>query len=278
MANQKTVWGIHAAHLDGDGMQFINKKIVALGWADAKDLSAITSREQMREHVNRAYPDRKPKANQVGADQLFRFIKEMKQDDVIAYPCKSNRRVYVGRISGEYQYSPQLGGVYPNLRSVTWIDDEPRTRFSQGALYEIGSAMSFFQIKNHADEFIKLLSGGSNTPVIEVDTTVNQTTEQIEETTRDYVLKRLTTELKGYSVEKLVAHLLELMGYHARVIPAHIGSGVDIVAHRDELGFEPPIIKVQVKSGSADITPEVVHALNGNVMANEAGLLGSVDI
>jgi len=29
----------------------------------------------------------------------------------------------------------------------------PRTRFSQGALYEIGSAMSLFQVKNYVDKF-----------------------------------------------------------------------------------------------------------------------------
>ena len=37
-----------------------------------------------------------------------------------------------------------------------------------------------------------------------------------------------------------------------------IDEGVDIVAHKDELGFEPPIIKVQVKSGEGTLGDPVV--------------------
>ncbi len=40
-----------------------------------------------------------------------------------------------------------------NSRSVKWARAVPRTRFSQGALYEIGSAMSLFQVKNYVDKF-----------------------------------------------------------------------------------------------------------------------------
>jgi restriction system protein len=40
-----------------------------------------------------------------------------------------------------------------------WLRAVPRTHFTQGALYEIGSAMSFFQVKNYADEFRAALEG-----------------------------------------------------------------------------------------------------------------------
>lgn len=41
------------------------------------------------------------------------------------------------------------------------------------------------------------------------------------------------------------------MRYHIRVSPEGRDDGIDIVAHKDELGFEPPIIKVQVKRSEA---------------------------
>ena len=50
-------------------------------------------------------------------------------------------------------------------------------------------------------------------------------------------------------------------------------GGIDIVAHRDELGFEPPLIKVQVKSTEGNVGGPVVQALYGNVESNEFGLL-----
>ena len=64
------------------------------------------------------------------------------------------------------------------------------------------------------------------------------------ETTRDFVLKRLAQELKGHPFAHFVAHLLNTMGYRTRVSPEGVDGGIDIVAHKDELGFEPPIIKV----------------------------------
>lgn len=48
---------------------------------------------------------------------------------------------------------------------------------------------------------------------------------------------------------------------------------MDIVAHKDELGFVPPIVKVQVKSTTGSIGDPVVSALYGKVGAGEYGLL-----
>jgi restriction system protein len=63
------------------------------------------------------------------------------------------------------------------------------------------------------------------------------------------------------------------MGYRCRVSPPGTDEGIDIVAHRDELGFEPPIIKVQVKSTEGSIGDPVVSALYGKVDPEEYGLV-----
>lgn len=63
------------------------------------------------------------------------------------------------------------------------------------------------------------------------------------------------------------------MGYRTRVSPEGPDGGIDIVAHKDELGFEPPIIKVQVKSSEGSIGDPAVSALYGKVSASEFGLL-----
>ena len=63
------------------------------------------------------------------------------------------------------------------------------------------------------------------------------------------------------------------MGYRTRVSPAGPDGGIDIMAHKDELGFEPPIIKVQVKSGAGNVGAPEVQALYGNLSApSEYGL------
>jgi Uncharacterized conserved protein len=103
------------------------------------------------------------------------------------------------------------------------------------------------------------------------DETVAAVAEDIEETTKDYVLKRLSQQLKGVPLEGFIAHLLECMGYHARLTRKNEPS-VDVIAHKDHLGIEPPIIKVQVKSGDGAATDKDVSALYGKLSAGEYGL------
>ena len=40
---------------------------------------------------------------------------------------------------------------------MKWLKHLPRTFFSQGALYEVGSALSFFVVKSYADEYLAAL-------------------------------------------------------------------------------------------------------------------------
>jgi restriction system protein len=96
--------------------------------------------------------------------------------------------------------------------------------------------------------------------------------EDIEETTRDFILKRLAQSLKGRPLEGFIGHLLGTMGYHTRQSPPGTDGGVDLIAHNDELGLEPPIIKVQVKSSEGSVGDQIVSALYGKVSHGEFGL------
>jgi restriction system protein len=198
----------------------------------------------------------------------------MKPGDLVVYPSQRDRQVHIGRVEGTYQYDPSKEESYPNTRPVKWLKALPRSRFSQGALYEIGSAMSLFQVKNYADEFRTALEKESESPVlVSKDETVAAVVEDIETTTRDFIIKTLAQELKGHPFAHFIGHLLGAMGYRCRLSPEGTDGGVDIIAHKDELGFEPPIIKVQVKSSEAPVGDPVVSALYGKVGQGEFGLV-----
>lgn len=269
------LWGIHAGKTGDANTLFLKKNCVALGWAKMGDLSALKGdREAFKAQIAKSYPGTKPGAIPGNAGQLFRFIYEMKPGDLVIYPSKHDRHVHIGRVEGAYQYDPVTEPGYPHRRSVAWLKDLPRTHFSQGALYEIGSAMSLFSVKNYADEYRAALESISTVPPpVADDETVSAVTEDIEETTRDFVLKRLAQELKGHPFAEFIAHLLNAMGYRTRVSPEGPDGGIDIVAHKDELGFEPPIVKVQVKSGDGSVGDPAVSALFGKVSSQEFGLL-----
>jgi len=272
--SETTLWGMHAGKYGDADSLFFKHNVVALGWDKLGDLSRLSpDRESFKQQVLHAYPNKKPGAVANNAGQLYRFIHEMKKGDLIAYPAKKERMIHIGRITSDYIFNNSKEPKYPHHRAVEWLKKAPRTNFSQGALYEVGSAISFFQVKNYADEFIAVLEGDEHISTPSSDDSVAIVTEEIEESTRDFIIKTLARDLKGHLFEDFIAHLLNQMGYRTRVAPEGPDGGIDIIAHRDELGFEPPIIKVQVKSSEGSIGEPTVSALYGKVDNSEYGLL-----
>lgn len=270
---ESIMWGIHAGRGgEGDSL-FLKKNVVALNWREIGDLAKIPQdREKFKEAIAAARPERNPRAIAIDAGQLMRFAYEMKPDDIVIYPSKRDRNVHIGRIEGVYSY--HSGEDFPHRRDVKWLKVIPRTNFTQGALYEIGSAISLFQVKNYADEFRAALDDKTDAKgPIKQDPTIGLVAEDIEQITRDFVLKTLSQELKGHPFSDFVSHLLNIMGYHTRISAEGPDGGVDIIAHKDELGFEPPIVKVQVKSIDGNIGDPMVSSLYGKVGTNEHGLL-----
>lgn len=278
--NMDTCWGIHAGKTGDADSLFLNKKdsCVAIGWDEMGDLSKIPDdREIFKKKLVEAYPTTKKGAINTVAGMPYRFKYEMQIGDYVVYPSIADRMVHIGRIIGNYQYKPEISQSYCNMRPVEWIKAVPRTNISQGALYEIGSALSLFQVKNYVDDILKYLDSNivdinPQSIVDDEDDTIDDVFANIESTTSDFIFKKLFTELKGFTFEPFVAHILNIIGYNTRVTKKSGDGGIDIIAFKDELGIEPPIIKVQVKCVEGAIGAPAVQALYGNVENGEYGL------
>lgn len=275
MKDNITLWGIHAGRFSEAESLFLTKNVIALGWAASGNLKeAGDSREAFKAHYATKFPEAKSTSIPASAGQLYRFVHEMKVGDLVAFPAKRSRTIHLGKITGEYQYVPSQANGHPQQRTVEWIKEVPRTHFSQGALYEIGSALSLFTVKTYVEEFLSVLDSKSVSkpvPAIE-DQTVAEVKHDVEETTSDFILKVLAQETKGHPFADFVGNLLQTMGYRTRLSPPGVDGGIDIVAHKDELGFEPPIIKVQVKSSVGSIGDPMISQLYGKVAPTEFGL------
>ncbi len=271
MNDEKTIWGIHAGKMGDAESLFSQENVIAIGWSNFGSSEGLQTREDFKSRYAEVYTDVSPQSVATSAGQLFRFVWEMKIGDLVVFPATRERKVHIGEVRGEYKYNPSVDANYPNQRAVQWTKQVPRTIFSQGALYEMGAGMALFQIKNYANEIFEILEGKE--PVVtDDDGTIALVADDIEEQTRDFVLKQLERNLKGLPLEEFVKHLLEKMGYKARLTRPNEPS-VDVIAHKDELGFEPPIIKVQVKSSAGTIGDRDVSALYGKVGHEEFGLL-----
>ena len=273
--SEKTIWGIHGGKTGDADSLFLNNKVVALGWAEMGNIGALPAdREVFKAKLAEIRPDRKERYYWIAGGQLFRFVHEAKNGDLVIYPSKRDRKIHIAEIAGPYHFDPKTEPTYPQHRAVKWLKSFPRTQFSQGALYEIGSAMSFFQVKNFADEFLAALSGQATAvQPAKQDESVSYVADDIEQNTRDFILKTLAQELKGHALAEFIAHLLGAMGYRTRLSPEGPDGGVDIIAHKDELGFEPPIIKVQVKSTEGSVGDPIVSQLYGKVEKSEYGMV-----
>lgn len=279
ITSESTLWGIHAGKVGEADSLFLKKNYIALGWFQIGDLGKIEpNREAFKAKVAECYPEKKPGAIPNNAGQLFRFVHQIQNEDFVAYPAKLDRKIHIGQIKGTYEYNPNIDQNYPNLWPVKWLGSFSRTRFSQGALYEIGSALSFFQIKNYSDDFFDALNGKEVSSIPKEDSTVALVAEETEVRTKDFVLKQLAKELKGKPFESFIANIFETMGYRTRVAPEGPDGGIDVIAHKDELGLEPPIIKIQVKSTEGTVGDPEVSALFGKVSSGEYGVLVTLGI
>lgn len=267
-SEDKKIWGIHTQN---DNL-FLNKDVIAIGWRDFGDLSKVeANRDAFKARYLEAYPDAKKGQIANGAGMLYRFIHEVQIGDYVIFPSKSDRKINIGTVEGDYFYEDN-DGEYVQRRKVKWLKHIPRLSFSQGALYEVGSAMSFFSVKNYADEFLSALDKDFKKTLSSDDTedeSVGATAEDIVESTKDFILKELSRQLKGYDLEAFVADLLRAMGYRTTVSPQGGDSGIDITAYKDEL---PPRILVQVKSQDSDIKETTIQSLKGAMREGDYGL------
>lgn len=264
---EKKVWGIHTTN---DSL-FLSKDLIAIGWREFGDLSKVEgTREAFKKHFEEAFPGSKKQKIANSAGMLFRFMHEVQIGDYVIFPSKSDRKINIGTIEGDYYYEDS-DGDYVQRRKVKWLKHMPRMAFTQGALYEVGSAMSFFSVKNYADEFLAALDKNFKIKDIDdtEDETVGATAEDIIEATKDFILKELGKRLKGYDLEEFIADLLRAMGYRTTVSPHGGDSGIDITAYKDEL---PPRILVQVKSGDGNIKETTIQSLKGAMREGDYGL------
>ncbi|WP_420453171.1 restriction endonuclease [Ilumatobacter sp.] len=273
-------WGIHN---DRPNLDLVENGFVGIGWPGIGDISALgDDRDSIKARVAEVFPDAKPGAIPVWAGVLRRFAYEMEIGDLVVYPHKPDSTVNIGRVAGPYSFV--AGEAHPHRRDVEWVStDIPRTRFSQAARNEIGSAVTMFRIRSNAAEFESVVNG--TVPEVDPDVVPDDsiedavehaaqaiTAERIEQHTRDFIVSTLMSELDHFEFEEFVADLLIAMGYEARVTQKSGDGGIDVLAHRDELGLEPPLIKVQCKHTEASKGGPDVQQLTGTLAPGGAEL------
>lgn len=277
------MWGIHN---DALGQELVDDGFISLGWDEIPDLRTIgNDRERLKQLLQEAYPEAKSRAVALWAGMLLRFAFTMQRGDLIVAPYRPNSTLNFGIVADDYTYVNDAP-VHFHRRKVQWVrTGVSRGLFPEKALYEIGAAITLFRVRRYASVFQEFLespseeqfSAAATVIVDEPESTEEWAAEEpnaarIDRYVRDFVLRSLLKELAPREFEEFTADLLEAIGYQARVTPYSGDGGVDVIAHRDPLGLEPPQIKVQCKQISTTMSRPDVQRLIGTLSTGELGL------
>jgi restriction system protein len=144
-------WGIHNNHPDID---FVDDGFVALGWDRiAEDATPLAEdRDALKAELRRHYPHKNERAIGAWAGIFVRFVLDAREGDIVVHPHKEEKTVNFGRIAGPYNFAAKAE-TRRHRRRVEWLNTGvPRDAFTQEALWEIGSTLTFFAIRNHVKE------------------------------------------------------------------------------------------------------------------------------
>lgn len=280
-----TLWLARAGKYGEHEQAFLSGSFTAICWEDGfqdVDLTGLT-REQLREVLERCYPDVKKKTitNWVGQISIPAMV--MKQGDLVVMPYKHQSAVAVGVVNSAYIYDSSAPVPYRHQRRIDWVKTSiPRSCFEKDLLFSFGAFSTFCKVeRNNAEARVRAALNGlpDTLPANVPDATVPEAEDAFSNltlTASDQLTGYLERHFKGDRLEVLVEEIFKAQGYFTYRSPRGADRGVDVLAAKGALGFESPKICIQVKSGGL-VERSVISQLQGTMSSVGAdyGLLVS---
>jgi len=271
VTDPKRAWMVRAGD-DNELAGIVEERnLVAIGWREVGDVSDVGSRKEFKERYRQAFPEHSTGRLRTNAAQIYRFAQEIQVGDYVLTYITSSREILIGLIEGPYQYlrDPCLD-KYPHVRQVDWLAKVSRDDFGQRARRSLGSRSTVFSLDDYVDQ-IHRLATGQETGTLEEDEEIPSFFEEVK-AQADELIADSISRMDPYDFQDMVAELLRAMGFRAVSTSAGRDRGVDIVAHPDVLGFEPPRIKAQVKHRRTSTSGPQMRSFIATLRDGENGL------
>ena len=270
-----TLWLIRAGKNGEQEHDALENNVCVIGWNELPDLSKITNKEELTKIYHQHYEDETERAAIIRINQIWRFVKDIKIEDMIALPLKSERSVAIGKINEEYTYK-KISPIIQHTRSVQWMGKIPRSSLLEhkDILYSLGAHLTVARMwANDAENRIKKILDNESVDSGDVkDTTTDTSRLDHEVLSREDIIDTIDRNFKGHDFEYLVDSILRAKGFTTNVAAEGPDHGIDIFANR---GFGDMSICVQVKSSKDPVQEHVVRDLRGACKKHNAkcGLL-----
>jgi len=252
---------------------FRDRNIVAVGWKQLPDTTGLSERGQYKEAYAKAYPAHSAGRMSVNSGQIYRFEKAIAEGDYILTFDKLKREYLVGVCSSTARYDKSVNEDYPRVRNVTWKGKFSRSDLSSAAQNSFGSVLTVFSVGEYIPDIENCLNGQTNAEAertIEPEEAVSLYDDV--KTKADERIADIVNQLDPYDFQFLAGAIFRAMGFKTIEKDPGRDRGVDIIAFKDQFGFEKPRIKVQVKHrGSAAGGPDVRNFI-GTLDEGESGV------
>jgi predicted Mrr-cat superfamily restriction endonuclease len=247
---------------------------IIIGWAEAEGLlDSNLDWERFREILRKAYYLDKPTLREAGAGagNMWRFIRDMKPEDLVVVPY--GREFYVARIVGPATYDPaKVGDDTSYRRSVEWLNKKkPISRqIARSALISRmktqGTSANATDLIEEIQECLALAAKGQK-PKFESDLQARLI--------REVLAELQNGRMENFGFERLIATVLSGLGAEeVRIIPRSQDKGADLVATFRIAGVFRQVVAVQAKHWrpKPPVRRDVVEQLVRGIEAEDATL------
>jgi len=267
----------------------LENNIMVVGFTEFPSFEGAKDFEEILEIIKKTKPGIKTRAAGNYAGQLWSFVVDMKEGDIVVLPRKHTSQIALGEVTGPYKYK-KVEDKLCHTRAVKWIrPNVPRTAFGQDLLYSFGAYLTVCKIsRNDAVKRVQAVFDNKPDPgpsfqIVKQGKGQDSVVEHVEDASDkdlaqaadDQIQARIQGRFCGHGLATLVDAVLKAEGWETRLSPPGADGGVDILAGRGSLGLDHPRLCVQVKSQNSPADVSVYRGLQASMQSFKAdqGLL-----
>ncbi|MGA4396271.1 restriction endonuclease [Ralstonia nicotianae] len=240
---------------------FRQKGIAAIGWTQlAHHAKAGMTKKELADLHLFIVPETKEKMAVSVASQVWRFMNEVKVDDLVVTYSPASRTYLIGKVTGVCESRADLTDAgMPLARTVMWQDREVnRDGLTDAAKTSLGSMLAVFVVPTFAAH--ELLGTAADQPVQHIPEVFEEPAETDPSSAVEWSLDALR-QLEWKRFEMLCVWYYEAMGFTVETVPQGADGGVDATLYMK--GKPDPIALVQCKAWSTPVKVAPVRALGG---------------
>lgn len=244
-------------------------RYVAIGWVELDNLlwlrnSSVSEEKlwrRLRKHCEDVYGFSEAQ-NSIGCGILWKFVKEMKQNDIVLVPDVQTRNVLVGEISGDYEYKNNWkdGCKHTRRRKFNLLQEVSRDDLPQKLKSSLNCSQTVFSLDSRKSEIENILG------FVEEKGSSEKTGKELINAVIDKLF-----DLDPREFEDFIAHVLSLIGFQA-ASTVYVGDkGIDVVGTLNAEGLANIVLKIQVKRVKGKIGIDEVQRTRGALSGDEHG-------